>query len=1192
MGISKRFLIAIGSSSCPKMGLADLARVESDVDRVVDLFTGPQQGYTRVLSDQISIDAEAEEIKNALSKWFGSNEVSRDDIVILYYAGHAAEDGNLGSHYLYTFNSRPDQLSTKAIETQQLVRWLFERKNDDYPENILLILDVCYAGSGASRILDRLTSDSTIRKPSGFYVLCSTNSDTEAGDGHFVDALVSVLKNSDWEDNDEFLELSKLRDKINEYFKSKASPQQATLSNIDSANRQIFIKNPKARSPISTALAQSCSANLGREKASEPRRTGLFVSRDSTKQFLDDFDKAIEQPNSEPLMFYAYGIGGIGKSTLLHELKSRHHGKVKFLEADFNNRRLSKPIELMKHLHQQLSIHQPEADLFTVRYQQYEETLRRLETEAAQETQIVSAEQSSLVREYMGVARSSIVTEDESTFNPLSTRERFEKLLRQHPATQGSTQEKISLRDLMLDPQLNLTQAFAQTLIHLSQEMPIVLWLDTYEKAQKDFNEFLGNELLKYKRLQDFPVRIAMAGRYKLSHGRYQGKFKERENPLIREYALIQFNEQETQKYLADIGVTDKGFVRRIGRATQGYPYYLNLLKKQKEESGKITLSGGPSSMVDLLLDGLNETEQRVVKLAAHCRWFDRPLIRNLLQKFEVSDILNDCKNGNQIDWFKWLTERDFAICDDRYRIDDVARSEIRKTQHQEDKQEFFQIHNWIADYFEQLADREVSPDCSPLDKYENSEWQELMIEVIYHRLFANKTEGKRQLLTCFFEGAYFKKPLIAISAFLAIASEAELKENKLLRGDIQNFLDSIEKTMVFGWWVIGRPEKDYSINIQGEEDSSQVKSKIESGLRVCFGEIQNLTGLAKCTALVSHSLRSYSDHKGALSLLNQAYAEIETLKNLENTHFIGNIFFYFAAAFGSKNSHEQALISINRSIEIDSENSKYYYLKSEILNNLECYEEALLSINKAIKIDSENSKYYAINSQSVKSLKSDKKSLEIESENSDYYLLKSKILNNLERYEEALASINKASEIDPVNLEYYSIKSNLLYYLKRYNDALINDEQAIKINSKHYLGYGYKGLSLSLIGDYPAAINSCDRAIQLEGNKPILLVNKGIVFSRAGEYSQAMKLFDGVIRKHPEKEEGDYGKACCYARQGDTEQAIAALQQAIQIAPRRCCREARWNPDFDSLRNDEQFISLVGESQSRDRSSIDVDRT
>ncbi|MCW6048660.1 tetratricopeptide repeat protein [Lyngbya sp. CCAP 1446/10] len=1125
---SKRFLIAIGSASCPKMELADLARVKSDVDRVVDLFKGTQQGYTRVLSDQISIDAEAEDIKNALSKWFGSSERSQDDIVILYYAGHAGDDGNLGSHYLYTFNSRPEILSTKAIETQQLVRLLFEG-NNHYPQNVLLILDVCYAAAGANGIIQSLTSGSSTRKPSGFCVLCSTDSDTEAGDGDFVDALVSVLKNSDWEDNDEFLELSKLRDKINEYFRSKASAQKATLSNIDSANPQTFIKNPKARSPNSTALVQSSSANLGREKASKPGRKGLFVSRSSTKRFLDDFAKAIQQPDSAPLMFYAHGIGGIGKSTLLDELKSLHHGKVKFLEADFNNSRLSTPIKLMKHLHQQLSIHQPEADLFTVRYQHYEETLQRLENEPAEETQKVSAEQSSLVREYMGVARSSIVTEDESTFNPLSTRERFEKLLRQHPATQGSTQEKMSLRDIMLDPQLKLTQAFAETLIQLSQDMPIVLWLDTYEKAQKDFNEFLGNELLKDTPLQDFPVRIAMAGRYKLSHGRYQGKFKEGENPLIREYALIQFDEQETQKYLADIGVTDKGFVRRIWRATQGYPYYLNLLKKQKEESGKITLSGGQSSMVDLLLEGLNETEQRVVKLAAHCRWFDRPLIRNLLQKFEVSDILNDCKNGNNIDWFKWLTERDFAICDDRYRIDDVARSEIRKTQHQEDKQEFFQIHNWIADYFEQLAEREVSPDRSPLDKYENSEWQELMIEVIYHRLFANKTEGKRQLLTCFFEGAYFQKPLIARSAFLAIASEAELKENKLLREDIQKFLDSIEKTIVFGWYVI--PRKNYSLDIQGEEDSSQIKSKIESGLNVCFREIQNLTGLAKCLALISYSLRSDYDYTRALSLLNQTHAEIETLKNFDNTHFLGDIYFYLSLAFHSIDLDEPALISIDISIETESEKSPYYARKSEILNYLERYEEALVSINKAI-------------------------------------------------------------EIDPVNPNYYSDKSCCLALLKRYNDALISCEQAIKIAPQIYGLYHNKGLTLSLMGDYPAAIKSCDRAIQLGGNKPPLLVNKGIVLSRAGEYSQAMKLFDRVIREHPENEEGYYGKACCYARQGDTEQAIAALQQAIQIAPRRCCREARSNPDFDSLRNDQQFISLVGESPSRDLSSIDADRT
>jgi tetratricopeptide (TPR) repeat protein len=219
-------------------------------------------------------------------------------------------------------------------------------------------------------------------------------------------------------------------------------------------------------------------------------------------------------------------------------------------------------------------------------------------------------------------------------------------------------------------------------------------------------------------------------------------------------------------------------------------------------------------------------------------------------------------------------------------------------------------------------------------------------------------------------------------------------------------------------------PEKNYSIEIQGEEVSSQVKSQIESGLRVCFREIQNLTGLAKCVALISHSRRSYCDHGEALSLLTQAYAEIETLKNLENTHSLSYIFFDLAVAFGSRNLHDKALISINRAIGIQSEKSEYYAIKS-------------------------------------------------------------KILDNLERYEEAIASINKAIEIDPVNPEHYLIKSTLLDFSKCYKDALSSDEQAIKINSKNYYFYSNKGLTLSLIGDdYRAAINSCDRAIQLGGNK------------------------------------------------------------------------------------------------------------
>ncbi|MBW3587230.1 MAG: tetratricopeptide repeat protein [Cyanobacteria bacterium 0813] len=56
----------------------------------------------------------------------------------------------------------------------------------------------------------------------------------------------------------------------------------------------------------------------------------------------------------------------------------------------------------------------------------------------------------------------------------------------------------------------------------------------------------------------------------------------------------------------------------------------------------------------------------------------------------------------------------------------------------------------------------------------------------------------------------------------------------------------------------------------------------------------------------------------------------------------------------------------------------------------------------------------------------------------------------------------------------------------------------------------------------------------------------------------------------------GYYGKACCYALQGEIGQAIDNLQKAIDIAPRRSRREAKHNPDFNSIRDDERFRALM----------------
>lgn len=243
-------MIAIGSPYCPKMGLESLKRVETDIERVVKLFTNETQGYKRVLKDQIDLGETAQNIKHALSRWFSSHERKASDCVIVYYAGHGDEAGNFGSHYLFTIDSVAHNLSSTAIETGSLVECFFEGEGHR-SANILLILDVCYAGQGGNQLIAALSKSQNVIKGSGFWVIASVDSRTEAADGAFVDALEEAMQDFEWMSNQgEFLNPHTLKDAINKCLKrecltKKEAILQAEVNAIISSNPAIFIRNPK-----------------------------------------------------------------------------------------------------------------------------------------------------------------------------------------------------------------------------------------------------------------------------------------------------------------------------------------------------------------------------------------------------------------------------------------------------------------------------------------------------------------------------------------------------------------------------------------------------------------------------------------------------------------------------------------------------------------------------------------------------------------------------------------------------------------------------------------------------------------------------------------------------------------------------------------------------------------------------------
>jgi tetratricopeptide (TPR) repeat protein len=114
----------------------------------------------------------------------------------------------------------------------------------------------------------------------------------------------------------------------------------------------------------------------------------------------------------------------------------------------------------------------------------------------------------------------------------------------------------------------------------------------------------------------------------------------------------------------------------------------------------------------------------------------------------------------------------------------------------------------------------------------------------------------------------------------------------------------------------------------------------------------------------------------------------------------------------------------------------------------------------------------------------------------------------------------------------------------------------------------------LSFLQRHEEAISNLKKARDLDKEEPLYLANQGIVLARVGRYAEALDLCEQALNIK-EDEAGHYGKACCYALQDHNALAIESLRRAIEYAPRRCRLEAKYNPDFDRLRQHEEFQAL-----------------
>jgi len=875
--------------------------------------------------------------------------------------------------------------------------------------------------------------------------------------------------------------------------------------------------------------------------------TDYHIARPEETTLIERITKAIAQPETSAMMFYVWGIGGVGKSTILNrtqeKLAEHYKNKIHFTKFSFGAF-TEAPLDVMVKLHKDLpplGLLQKDllnkSDPFAEKYKIYTDTLNALESEPIDKGGTVNEEQIKLVKQIgklalnvggwavstastMGIntplsaITSSIAstaisegvdTAVDGTVTFLSLRD---NLLAKHKATQ-----KAEVQELMLEPLPKLTQAFIETLVNHAKQVPIVLILDTYEKASPDVDRWLRELLLQSKDLKNSKVCLLIAGRFQLFK-KSEWKDLARESTIVKDTALKVFEKEQIKSYLEKIGVSNKRDIEKLNKITKGLPFYLDLIRKEQEDGEPINFT---EEISERLFKDLNEKQKRLLQLAACCRWFDKPLLQSLV----VSQDLDFATGVDEsVDCFEWLKGYDLTEFVDksnyRYCLKDVARDVIRQSLCGKESTKFRELHSQLQKYFEGLANKEVLPDLYESEKYENEDWCEYTAEAIYHAFFNLRyKECKLYFLNYFFASRFFDQISIVISPFTAILAEAEVSENNLLHQENQKFLEDLKRLIPLGWLIMTSPPiPKRKVKVNDAVLPKALVETIENGIEKCFDQIDSLSdGVAKCTALMIKVWRCRSTQR--LDVLKQAEQQASLLENKINPNAHSNVFYEVANSYISLEKYEEAITSYDKALQIKPDLYDAWNNRGGALGKLGRYEEAIASSDKALQIKSDL--HEAWNNRGV-------------------------ALNGLGRHEEAIASYDKALQIKP-----------------DFHDA-----------------FRGRGISLTRLGQYDKALADFNRAIELEPNDLQSQINRGVLFAWMRQYAEGIEACDGILQTNPNHVDALYGKACCYALQKDIDESIKYLAIAIDQEPDETKKRANKDPEFDGIRDNARFQKLV----------------
>jgi len=142
--------------------------------------------------------------------------------------------------------------------------------------------------------------------------------------------------------------------------------------------------------------------------------------------------------------------------------------------------------------------------------------------------------------------------------------------------------------------------------------------------------------------------------------------------------------------------------------------------------------------------------------------------------------------------------------------------------------------------------------------------------------------------------------------------------------------------------------------------------------------------------------------------------------------------------------------------------------------------------------------------------------------------------------------------------------------------ESILYFNKILERNPDHLDALLNKGHALGRLGRYHDAIFCYEHVLKIEKKNVLGLINTGLCYHYLRDYDKAIAYYDMILKTYPKHSNTLYHKACSKALQDKQDESIGLLEQAISLDISFRVK-ARGDTDFDKIRNNERFASLVG---------------